>query len=242
MRCLIILTLLISVTLFVGCNSGFTRPDAASLIKSEPLGEMTTPTIIGDVGRFRGGPHNDYGGCEFLDSNYSDILLYLMGYLEVKPLPERDALLRAIAEFKQLPKGQYQVSLSKMGKQQLAEEVVNHPYSKQLNGGCETEQFSYKIADREFDKVTGITGEGNERRAEFHWKWKLTSYGSSLIANNSPLWRIPREQRTFPLLVGFVELDQDPDYVRFRVDAGGSGTAWFRKYDDGWRIERLEVD
>lgn len=81
--------------------------------------------------------------------------------------------------------------------------------------------WAIPVASRKLNGVTGITTHDNVAEVEFSWHWKFTQFGERFKADDyTSQIRAPQ---------GTTLLSADNRY----------NTAVFRKWDDGWRLEKI---
>jgi hypothetical protein len=210
----------------VGCKGSLSRSKAEALLIEKLKTHRHQPDILEGVGKFddtKNHPQMTEEGadCAFdydngVPQDYT--LLQQLGYLDVKTTGPKS----------------YLVTMTDKGTKFLS--AANSPlFAHAKYGECETDLASLPVAEAEFDKVTGITDGDSVRKVEFHLKWVLTPLGTELLADNSPLWKMP--SRNIAGLTGFVDMSGDPATVRRLVEQGIDSSAQFQKYDDGWRIK-----
>lgn len=97
------------------------------------------------------------------------------------------------------------------------------------------------IAQRELVEVTGLTGGesgSKEARAEYTWRWKPISIGTSFDTSSGDYQRLPESIRRSPGGASFADVLGNVGQVTF-FDSSKTqnGEVTLRLYDDGWRVE-----
>lgn len=93
-----------------------------------------------------------------------------------------------------------------------------------VNGNLDADNnWFVPLATREMVSVTGISTNENIAQADFAWKWKMNSLGLLFATGDYS-----------------AELAAEPGKLVI-YSGDESNTAIFKKWDDGWRLERLNL-
>lgn len=210
---------LLLVCAVLGCsNSMVSRKDALAQIRHQTeINDHGLLVFVGRVGLPC--PHPDRPDWN-PEEDIGTIVARKAGYLTVASDGE----------------GYWKLELTDKGRAFMKSEAV-HFNSKQY-GDCNFGVVNFPLVTKTISEVTGVMPEGNECRAEYKWHFKLTDLGRLLQEKGDVYLQLSLDER---IRLGHrvgrelsLPVPDDPE-----IQLPNTGTAVFRKYDDGWRLQSL---
>lgn len=98
------------------------------------------------------------------------------------------------------------------------------------------QETTVPLARREFVQITGITKiDESQRGVDFTWKWSPNELGKALDPSSEEFRSLPEPMRK-NLLEG---RSSEKKSLTYDWTGDRTGKALFRRFDDGWRVERV---
>ncbi len=108
------------------------------------------------------------------------------------------------------------------------------------DAGLNVNEMALPLAVREAPEITGIVDEDKiTKKVEFTYRWKPNKLGQSLDPNSAAFNELPEDVKQIiktPKFNLFGTTSQMVNFTEVR-----KGVAYFRKYDDGWRMQNLTL-
>jgi hypothetical protein len=209
------ISFLLVAFLMLGCSSSMvSRKDALNQIRNK---QERDPGILFFVGRV---------GTSCLPAEIAD-------YDPEQHFAERIASKAGYLTVKSDGTGYWKLELTDKGQQFFKTEAVR---SKQIHeGGCNFDAVNFPVARKTILDVSGVRSEGNDSVAEYVWQWKLTDLGRALREKGDLYPQLtPDDRARMEIWLNKQITLPIPDDQS--LGASNTGSARFRKYDDGWRI------
>lgn len=108
------------------------------------------------------------------------------------------------------------------------------------DSGLEVNELTLPLAVRGTPEITGIIDEDKiTKRVEFTYTWKPSKLGQSLDPNSTAFAELPEDLKQILKNPKFNIFGTTSKMVNFTQ--ARKGIAYFKKYDDGWRLQNLTL-
>jgi len=108
------------------------------------------------------------------------------------------------------------------------------------DAGLNVNELALPLSVREAPEITGIVDEDKiTKKVELIYKWRPNKLGQSLDPNSAAFAELPEDLKQIvknPKFNLFGTNSKMVDFTQAR-----KGVAYFRKYDDGWRLQNLTL-
>lgn len=107
--------------------------------------------------------------------------------------------------------------------------------------GLNVNETALPLAVREEPNITGIVDEDKiTKKVELTYRWKPNKLGQSLDPNSATFNELPEDVKQIVKNPKFNLFGTDNKMVNFTE--ARRGVAYFKKYDDGWRMQNLALN
>lgn len=109
------------------------------------------------------------------------------------------------------------------------------------DAGLNVNEMALPMAVRNAPEITGIVDEDKiTKKVELTYKWKPNKLGQSLDPNSAAFAELPEDVKQIVKNPKFNLFGTDSKMVNFTETR--RGIAYFKKYDDGWRMQNLALN
>lgn len=241
MKRILLILLMLSVSLFIGCSRNLTRAKAAEVLKSslekDELSLLVRVGTFGEAGSPCWEAEQMWGYKQTGVKPSRGVIAYLASTQKgKKPSEVTASALLTDAGYLTVSRTEnsrnWSIALTDKAREVLSKYHHGDSYGHEGEPGCETSQYTFPLATFQLDGITGIVAESkgsNSARVDFVWKWKATEFG---LAYQSALPELRRNSNVVAHQLPFPFRQRGFEDQQF-------SSAEFRLYDDGWRFENV---